>query len=104
MEQLYQIGVVGEANDDTTSRDVLVDRTGLMEIAERLKNTKSPIFKEEYTIPKKESNMQSERVQMYTNQFDYMTGEDFEVFVAQFLKKNRIYWNSINQRKLRPKG
>lgn len=87
MEQLYQIGVVGEINDDTTSRDVLVDRNGLLEIAERLKNTKSPIFKEEYTIPKKENNMQSERVQIYNNQFDYMTGEDFEVFVAQILRK-----------------
>lgn len=29
----------------------------------------------------------SERVNMYNNKYDYMTGEDFEIFISQILKK-----------------
>lgn len=33
----------------------------------------------------------SNRVNMYNNKYDYMTGEDFEVFVSQILKKIGFY-------------
>lgn len=81
MEQLFQIGVVGDIKEDKISREILVDKNGLIQIAERIKKLSQ-------SVPSTKENHISgiERVNMYNNQYDYMIGEDFEIFVANILK------------------
>lgn len=86
MDQLYQIGVVGKMKGNTTSSEVLVDKNGLIEIAEKINSSKKSFLKEEYSALKEKNSKQFEKIQMYNNKVDYMTGEDFEIFVAQILK------------------
>lgn len=47
---------------------------------------------EEIVIDEEEPNIQSiNRIDMYNNKIDYMTGEDFELYVAQMLGKIGFY-------------
>lgn len=92
MEQLYQIGVLGEAKGNTISRDVLVDKNGLIEIADRLKSNKFQITKEKNVASERMENIQTDRLKMYNGYFDYMTGEDFELFISRILGKIG-FWN-----------
>lgn len=85
MEQLEQIGVVGE-DQGTKPRKILVDMNEFVEIVNKF-------FTSNQNFANKDSQYQSkpiaaeERMNRYNHKFDYMTGEDFEVFVAQILKK-----------------
>ena len=86
MDELCEAGVVGE-EIGTAPRKVLMNRD---EFEELLSNG---IETWEDDISNSESGNQQEisstlnRIDMYNNQYDYMTGEDFEVYVAMILQQ-----------------
>ena len=86
MDELCEAGVVG-GEIGTAPRKVLMNRD---EFEELLSNG---IETWEDDISNSESGNQQEisstlnRIDMYNNQYDYMTGEDFEVYVAMILQQ-----------------
>lgn len=81
METLEEYGVVSGENF-FKSRKVLMS-------SEEFKGLLCRIERNEELHQNTESKQftQCEKVNMYNNQYDYMTGEDFEVFVAQILRR-----------------
>lgn len=86
MDELCEAGVVGE-EIGTTPRKVLMNRD---EFEELLNNG---IEAREDDISNSQSGNQQEisstlnRIDMYNNQYDYMTGEDFETYIAMILQR-----------------
>lgn len=85
MDQLQESGVIGHA-ESGESRKILMTKE---QFEEYLMNVGITI--KENSIPKQEVNNEEERIHMYSDKFDYMTGEDFEEFIANILKKIDFY-------------
>lgn len=84
IDQLHKAGVVVAA-DGTNPRKILMT---IEEFEKYLSETEIKIIQDYvYVDTKKEVLVSEERVNIYNNKYDYMTGEDFEVFIAQILKK-----------------
>ncbi len=82
MDELCEAGVVGEENG-IEPRKVLMSK----EEFEELHNNDIDMIE----IGKKVDFEKSNRIDMYNNKIDYMTGEDFELYVAQLLGNIGFY-------------
>lgn len=76
MGQLHAIGVVG-AEQGTKPREILMTLNEFREIEKAYKAKVSAY--EVYEV---------DRVDMYNDKFDYMTGSDFEIYCADILKRS----------------
>lgn len=80
MDELYEAGVVGEELG-TAPRKILMSYDEFEEL-----------FYEDNIYPKTcYKDLKEERIGMYNNKIDYMTGEDFELYVAQMLGNIGFY-------------
>lgn len=82
MDELCEAGVVGEENG-IEPRKVLMSK----EEFEELHNNDIDMIE----IGKKVDFEKPNRIDMYNNKIDYMTGEDFELYVAQMLGNIGFY-------------
>ena len=86
MDELYEAGVVGE-EIGTAPRKVLmeIDEFDHLRICGLVSEKPE---KEESVFP---HTLQMDRIDLYNNKIDYMTGEDFEAYVAQILGRIGFY-------------
>lgn len=85
IDQLQESGVISHAECGESIKILMTKK----QFEEYLKNVEITIA--ENSIPKYEINNEEERIHMYNDKFDYMTGEDFEEFIANILKKIGFY-------------
>ena len=70
--------------DSINNTDVERNEDAMMQLETEEVQPNQTIVKE---YPRKETYENEDRVKMYNNHYDYMTGEDFETFIAQILGK-----------------
>lgn len=84
IEQLCEEGIVGKSIGERKPRNVLMTKE---QLEEYLSNVEIVPHKYKGTVIHKKTIGKEQKVDMYNNKYDYMTGEDFEVFVAQIIRK-----------------
>lgn len=99
MDQLCDTGVVGQ-EEGTRPRKILMNTDDFQTFIENNDfNYKDSTSIEEQT-KLSENNSKTiipERIHMYNNKFDYMTGHDFEYFCADLLQKNGFQDITVTQ-------
>jgi len=84
IDQLCEEKIIGKSIGERKPRKVLMTKK---QFEKYLSKTKIKARKNDEIINSQEEVFASEeRVNMYHNQYDYMTGKDFEIFVAQILR------------------
>lgn len=87
MNELCEAGVVGkEVIEGVTPRKILMSQEEFEHLRINGKIKVNAKLKNELDVKESQSYL-SERMNMYDNKIDYMTGEDFEFFIAQLLAK-----------------
>ena len=89
MNKLEEIGVVGP-EEGTAPRKILVTKEEYKRI---VKYYNSDHLKDNCKTKSPDIN----RINLYNNKFDYMTGHDFEYFCADVLRKNRFSNVTVTQ-------
>ena len=86
MDELCEAGVVGE-EIGTAPRKVLMNRNEFEELLIDGIEVREDDISNSQINSHQEISSTLNRIDMYNNQYDYMTGEDFEVYVATILQR-----------------
>lgn len=91
MDELCEAGIVGEEIGAAPRKSLIsYDEFEELWIDSRIEVVESNIFNNEKGY-QKDFVSQPNRIDMYNNKIDYMTGEDFELYVAQMLGRIGFY-------------
>lgn len=90
MDELCEAGVVGE-EIGTAPRKVLMNRDEFEELLIDGIETQEDDASNYQSNDQQEMASELNRIDMYNNQYDYMTGEDFELYISQILGNIGFY-------------